>query len=101
MFEKRAISENMLYGVLGFFSIYIVTFIILMLSMMALKEDQVTAFSAIATCMNNLGPGLGKVAQSFATIDDGGKAVSIFAMLLGRLEVMSVLVILSPAFWRK
>jgi trk system potassium uptake protein TrkH len=51
--------------------------------------------------MNNLGPGLGKVSQTFATIGDSGKAVSIVAMLLGRLEVVSVLVILHPHFWRK
>jgi len=101
MFERRAISENLLYGVLGFFSFYIGSFVILMLAMMALHNDQVTSFSAIATCMNNLGPGLGKVSQSFASIDDGGKAISIIAMLLGRLEVMSVLVLLTPTFWRK
>lgn len=101
MLEKRAISESLLYSVLGFFSIYIGTFVILMLALMALHQDQVTAFSAIATCMNNMGPGLGKVSQSFATIGDGGKIVSIIAMLLGRLEVVSVLVILSPYFWRK
>lgn len=101
MLGKRAISENLLYGVLGFFSIYIGSFVVLMLALMALHQDQVTAFSAIATCMNNLGPGLGKVSQTFATIGDGGKAISIIAMLLGRLEVISVLVILSPHFWRK
>jgi trk system potassium uptake protein TrkH len=87
--------------VLGFFSIYIASFVILMLMMLALDGDQVTAFSAIATCMNNLGPGLGKVSQSFATIDDAGKVISIIAMLLGRLEVLSVLVILHPHFWGK
>ena len=101
MLGQRAISENLLYGVLGFFSIYIASFVILMLMMMAIDGDQVTAFSAIATCMNNLGPGLGKVSQSFATIDDAGKAVSIAAMLLGRLEVLSVLVMLHPSFWMK
>ena len=99
--ENRAISENLLYGVLGFFSIYIASFVVLMLMMLALDGDQVTAFSAIATCMNNLGPGLGKVSQTFASIDDAGKAISIIAMLLGRLEVLSVLVILHPHFWQK
>jgi trk system potassium uptake protein TrkH len=99
--ENRAISENLLYGVLGFFSIYIASFVILMLMMLAFDGDQVTAFSAIATCMNNLGPGLGKVSQTFATIDDAGKVISIIAMLLGRLEVLSVLVILHPHFWGK
>jgi trk system potassium uptake protein TrkH len=101
MLEQRPISENLLYGVLGFFSIYISSFVVLMLSMMAMGQDQVTAFSAITTCMNNLGPGLGEVSQTFATIGDGGKAVSIIAMLLGRLEVLSVLVILHPHFWRR
>jgi trk system potassium uptake protein TrkH len=51
--------------------------------------------------MNNLGPGLGEVAYNFQTVSDTGKLVSVVAMLLGRLEVFTLLVILSPGFWRR
>jgi trk system potassium uptake protein TrkH len=62
--------------------------------------DQVTAFSAIATCINNTGPGLREVAFSFSTLNDYGKMISVAAMLLGRLEILSILVLFHPEFWR-
>ncbi|MEZ5477637.1 MAG: potassium transporter TrkG [Thiolinea sp.] len=87
-------------GGLGFFSLYIMLFAVLMLLMMAAGVDQVTAFSAVAACINNVGPGLGKVAYSFAEMVTGVKWLGSFAMLLGRLEIFTVLVLFSPAFWR-
>ena len=71
-----------------------------MLLLMATGLDQISAFSAIATSMNNLGPGLGEVSTSFATVSDAGKLIAAFAMLLGRLEVFTVLVLLTPEFWK-
>jgi len=68
---------------------------------MATGLDQVSAFSAVAASMNNLGPGLGEVGSNYSTINDVAKWVLCFAMLLGRLEIFTVLVLLSPAFWRK
>lgn len=68
--------------------------------MMATGLDQVSAFSAVATCINNLGPGLGEVAVTFVSVSTSGKFISVLAMLLGRLEIFTVLVILAPAFWR-
>jgi trk system potassium uptake protein TrkH len=61
----------------------------------------VTAFSATAATLNNLGPGLGAVAGNFGGISDFAKWVLMFAMLLGRLEIFTLLVVLTPAFWRK
>ena len=97
---ERVIPVQTAQGVWGFFAIYIVSFVILMLLIMSTGLDQVSAFSAIATSMNNLGPGLGEVAMSFATVSDSGKLIAAFAMLLGRLEVFTVLVLLTPEFWR-
>jgi trk system potassium uptake protein TrkH len=51
--------------------------------------------------MNNMGPGLGEVAYNFKTVSDMGKLLSALAMLLGRLEVFTILVLLSPSFWRR
>ncbi len=96
----RTVPDATLQSILGFFSVYVASFATLMLMLMFTGMDQVSAYSAIATCINNLGPGMGQVAQSFATVSDAGKLISVCAMLLGRLEVFSVLVLLHPAFWR-
>jgi len=97
---RHKIGDRTLQSVFGFFSLYIFSFSILLLLMMVDGVDQVTAFSAVATCMNNMGPGLGLVAQSFAGLDEPAKIISIVSMLLGRLEVVSVLVLLSPEYWK-
>ena len=87
-------------AVWGFFATYVATFSLLLLALMATGLDQVTAFSAVAACMNNLGPGLGEVGLHYAGISDTAKWLLSFAMLLGRLEIFTLLVLLSPAFWR-
>lgn len=91
----------MVDAVWGFCFIYIAVYVAMMLLVIAAGNDQVTAFSAVATCINNAGPALGKVAANFTALDDFSKWVCIFAMLIGRLEVFTVLVILTPAFWQK
>ncbi|RMG36939.1 MAG: potassium transporter [Gammaproteobacteria bacterium] len=96
----QVVSPQTVQGVWGFMAAYVVSFVILMLLMMAAGLDQVSAFSAIATSMNNLGPGLGAVSSSFAGVSDAGKLVASFAMLLGRLEVFTIIVLLTPEFWR-
>lgn len=98
---KNAISIETMHAVWGFLSVYVLFFVVLMLLMMNSGLDQVSAFGAIATSMNNLGPGLGEVATSFATVSDSGKLIAAFAMLLGRLEIFTILVLLTPEFWRK
>ena len=98
--NRSKIANRTLQSVFGFFALYVASFAALMLLMMMDGVDQVTAFSAVATCMNNMGPGLGEVAQSFAGLDDPAKVISVVSMLLGRLEVVSVLVLLSPEYWK-
>ena len=97
----RAVDPKVLRAVWGFFAVYVVTFALLMLGMMATGLDQITAFSAMATCMNNLGPGLGDVASNFTRVSDVAKWIATAAMLLGRLEIFTILVLLSPAYWRR
>lgn len=87
-------------AVWGFFAAYVVSFVFLMLCLMASGLDQVTAYSAVAACLNNLGPGLGDVSLHYGDINSAAKLLLSFAMMLGRLEVFTLLVILSPAFWR-
>ena len=98
---KKPISNNVIDAVWGFFAVYVATFVVMMLLLMMDGLDQITAFSAVAACMNNLGPGLGQVGAHYADISDFSKSVLCVAMLLGRLEIFTLLVLLTPAFWRK
>jgi trk system potassium uptake protein TrkH len=95
----RVLSERTVEAVWGFFAVYILVFVVLTLAMMATGLDQISAFSAIATSINNLGPGLGEVAYNFANVTAAGKLISAAAMLLGRLEIFTILVLFSPSFW--
>jgi trk system potassium uptake protein len=97
----RPVPERVIIGVAGFFAMYLVVFAVLMLLMMMLGLDQVTAWSAIASAMNNVGPGLGEVAMTFHTVPDGAKWVSAIAMVAGRVEIFTMLLLLTPAFWKR
>jgi trk system potassium uptake protein TrkH len=98
---NKAVPETIINGVWGFFALYIASFTVMMLLLMATGLDQVTAFSAVAACINNLGPGLGEVGANFSQINNPAKWVLCFAMLLGRLEIFTILVLVTPTFWRR
>ena len=98
---NKPVSDRVIDSVWGFFAAYVALFSILLLLLMLNGLDQVTAFSAIAACMNNLGPGLGDVGLNYASLSDFAKWLLCFAMLMGRLEIFTLLVLLTPAFWRK
>lgn len=97
---NKAVTVRVVDAVWGFFSVYIVVFGVMMLAMMSTGIDQVTAFSAVAATLNNLGPGLGDVAAGFMTLSDSAKWVAVAGMLLGRLEIFTLLVLFTPTFWR-
>ena len=99
--NKRPVPDSVINAVWGFFALYVISFVSLGLLMMMSGSDIITAFSATAACLNNLGPGLGDVAKNYQSISDSGKWILIFAMLLGRLELFSLLVVLTPAFWKR
>ena len=98
---RTAVPEKIVEAVWGFFSAYIVLFFIFMLILRADGHDQVTAYSAVAACMNNLGPGLGDVAANYSSLSDMSKWVLSLAMLFGRLEIFTLLVLFTPYFWRR
>jgi trk system potassium uptake protein TrkH len=97
---KRPISETVLFAIWGFYVLYIVTALLLTVAMMAAGLDLVSAFGAVVATINLLGPGLGEVASNFATVDATVKWLGIFAMLVGRLEVFTLLILFLPAYWR-
>ena len=96
----RTVNHRVVDAVWGFFSLYVACFTLMYLALAATGLDLPTAFTAVAAAINNLGPGLGEVGASFATISPTAKWILCFAMLLGRLEVFTLLVLLTPAFWR-
>ena len=97
---NKAVPFRVVDAVWGFFSVYVVVFSIMLILMMATGLDQVTAFSAVAATLNNLGPGLGEVAAGFMTVPDPAKWIAVIGMLLGRLEIFTLLVLVTPTFWR-
>jgi trk system potassium uptake protein TrkH len=96
----KPVSDNVINAVWGFLSLYLFSFTVLLVLMLATGVDLVTAFSAVTASLNNLGPGLGDVAKNYATITDAGKVILTFAMLLGRLELFTLLVLFTPVFWK-
>ena len=101
-FGASVISDQVLHSILGFMFIYVATIVSLTLLLMATHLDVITAFSAVVACINNTGPGLNLVGPSttYAVLNDFQTWVCTWAMLLGRLEIFTLLVILMPAFWR-
>ena len=99
--NDRPVPERVINAIWGFFATYIFVFALLLLLLMATGLDQITAFSAVAACINNLGPGLGVVSDHYGNINNTAKWLLCFAMLLGRLEIFTLLVLFTPAFWRK
>ncbi len=101
--SAKPVPERTIAAVSAFFATYLASFTIIALSISALGVDLVTAFSATAAAINNAGPGLGAVgpAANFAALPEAAKWLLSLAMLLGRLELFTLFVILTPAFWRK
>ena len=97
----KNVDDQVATSVWGFFSIYIISFVILLLGILISGLDFESAFSAVGACLNNLGPGLGAVSENYSQITSFSKGILAFAMLLGRLEIFTLLVLLTPMFWEK
>ncbi|MCP4712550.1 MAG: potassium transporter, partial [Planctomycetes bacterium] len=97
----RSVPDRVIEAVWGFFSVYLMLFVIMLIILLATGLDQVTAWSAVGSALNNLGPGLGEVASHYGNIPDLAKWILIIAMLLGRLEIFTLLVLFTPMFWRR
>lgn len=98
--EER-VPDRVLESVWGFFSVYILVYMAMLLALLAAGLDITTAFTAVGASLNNLGPGLGDVAVTAANLPSTGKWILCLGMLLGRLEVFTLLVLFSPHFWRR
>ncbi len=97
----KTVSDRVIEAVWGFLAVYIMSFLIMCIMLLATGLDFLTAFTAVGACLNNLGPGLGDVATHYGEISSAAKWILCFAMLLGRLEVFTLLVLFTPVFWKR
>jgi len=99
----QVVQNQIVFAVLAFVVLYFGTVVVLTFALLASGLDFVSAFTAIIACINNAGPGLGVVgpASNFQGLTDFQTWICSLAMLLGRLEIFSFLVLLTPSFWRK
>lgn len=101
--NKKAVSQDITYNVLAFIMIYLTIYVISAFIMGLIGVDFVTALGSVATSLGNIGPGFGSVGpvDNFAHLPAVGKWFLSFLMLLGRLELFTVLILITPYFWRK
>ena len=103
-YNRRPVANEVMDSVMGFFYLYIICFVVLAILLGALGLDFITALSGAATSISNVGPGLGNLIGAegnFSALPDMAKWIMAFGMLLGRLELFTVLVMLNPGFWRR
>lgn len=100
-FGKHSLPEPILQSMWSFISVFIALFLVLVVVFMALGNDFITSFSAITASLSNAGAGIGGIHENFAHLSQSSKWVLIFAMIAGRLEIFSLLILFSPHFWQK
>lgn len=102
-FNRRSVPQDIIYKVMAFFLMYVLIFSIGMIILSALGLDFQTAVGASIACLGNIGPGIGQVGpvDNYAFMPVAAKWVLSFLMLLGRLELFTVLILFSPHFWRR
>jgi trk system potassium uptake protein TrkH len=96
----RKTPPSVMDAVWGFFFLYVSSFVMITIALNGVGVDPVTAYAAAAACITNLGPGLGDVSSNYASLNSTAKLILSFAMLMGRLEIFTLLVLFTPAFWR-
>ena len=99
-FGKTPLSDKIINAIWGYLATYFALFGIFLILILATGLDFLSAYSATAAALSNIGPGLGKVANNYQAINDSAKIILSFAMLVGRLELFTILVLLSPVYWR-
>lgn len=101
--NQRAVSSNIIFNILAFFALYMAIFVLSSLIMTFMGLDFQSAMGSVIATLGNIGPGIGEVGptQNYATIPWTGKWFLSFLMLLGRLELFTVIVLFTPGYWRK
>ena len=98
--NDQAISDEVASNIYDFIVFYILSYMILSFLLLIFGNDIATSFSSVASCLNNLGPAVGDAANSYSSLSTSSKYVLSFTMILGRLEIYTLLIILTPYFWK-
>ena len=98
--NDQAISDEVASNIYDFIVFYILSYMILSFLLLIFGNDIATSFSSVASCLNNLGPAVGDVVNSYSSLSTSSKYVLSFTMILGRLEIYTLLIILTPYFWK-
>ncbi|WP_372987262.1 TrkH family potassium uptake protein [Marinobacter sp.] len=102
-YNGRAVSDEIISSMIAYTFIFLLCLLLITVALAAMQLDFVTALSGALTSLTNVGPGLGEIigpAGNFGPLPDAAKWVLSVGMLMGRLEILSVIIVLSPAFWR-
>jgi len=102
-FGGKVVSDEVIRSVWGFFLLYLGVFLTASLLLAAMHVDLVTSMAAVAACLGNIGPGIGSVGptENYAHLHDMAKWLLAVCMLLGRLEIYTIIVLFVPEFWKK
>lgn len=102
-YNNKSVHPNIMSSIMGFFILYIIIITVSSLVMTVFTENVITATSSVITCISNVGPGFGGVGPmySFASLNDFAKIFLAFIMLVGRLELFTVMVLFTKSFWTK
>ena len=98
--NEQAISDEVASNIYDFIVFYILSYMILSFLLLMFGNDITTSFSSVASCLNNLGPAVGDAVNSYSSLSTSSKYVLSFTMILGRLEIYTLLIILTPYFWK-
>ncbi len=98
---SRRVPAKVVSAVWSFIAVYMMSYTAILIALMGTGMDYVTAFSATTATINNLGPGLGNVTAHYGETNHAAKIIMCFSMLLGRLEIFTLLVLFTPVFWRR
>ena len=97
---SKIIDKEITDSVWGFLSVYVMTMLLGIVLLLGTGLSIDTAFSAVFSCLNNLGPALGDATLNYSSLNDVSKLFLSFAMILGRLEIYTLLVLFTSFFWR-
>lgn len=98
--NKSPINDDLSGTLYNFFMFYIISYLLLSFLVLLSGHDITTSFSTVASCINNLGPALGDAVNNYSNLNIFSKYILIFAMILGRLEIFTLLIVMTPYFWK-
>lgn len=98
---RTIVPDHVVNAVWGFFSVYMLVFVVVLLLLLATGLDFKAAFFTVIACLNNLGPGMDELSLTYSNISDSAKWIASFTMVLGRLEIFTLLVLFTPMFWKR